>query len=110
MCVLYAREKINQCGSVEEETEKGTRHMVVRMYAPTQAQRLADEDQEPLDSREFYEAKLTPGLQAERERNMALHKALFYTVNDQRAPADRALNERLASFKKKKKSPKITIS
>ena len=109
VCVLYAREKINQCGSVEEETEKGTRHMVVRMYAPTQAQRLADEDQEPLDSREFYEAKLTPELHAERERNMALHKALFYTVNN-KAPADRALNERLASFKKKKKSPKITIS
>lgn len=112
VCVLYAREKINQCGSVEEETEKSTRHVVVRQVVSrkmTQAERLEAEDQEPLDPREFYQSKLTPERIAELERDMARHQALFQTEKS-KPPTERTLNERLASFKKKKKSPKITIS
>jgi hypothetical protein len=83
--------------------------MVVRHYAPTQAQRLKDEDQEPLDPREFYEAKIAPEQLAEAKRRMDRTAALFYTENG-KLPTERTLDERLASFKKKKKSPKITIS
>jgi hypothetical protein len=72
VCVLYAREKINQCGSVEEETEKGMRHMVAQARHMTKAQMLEAEDQEPLDDREFYTPpEHTPEQRAELEQRMA---------------------------------------
>lgn len=107
VCVLYAREKINQCGSVEEETEKGTRTVMV--HYKTRGQLLREED-EDLDDREFFSPPApTPEEQAERERRMARNAALYQTEQGE-PPNEPTLNERLASFKKKKKSPKITIS
>jgi len=110
VCVLYAREKINQCGSVEEETEKGTRTMAAYFKPWTKAQMLEDEDQEPLDPREFYRPPArTPEQQAEGDRRRARHAALFH-AEKAKSPKERTLGERLAIFKKKRKSPKITIS
>lgn len=111
VCVLYAREKINQCGSVEEETEKGMRTMQAYQLILTKAGYLEAED-EDLDYREFYTRnlrELTPEQRAEGERRTARHAALFHAKKGT-SPKERTLADRLASFKKKKKSPKITVT
>ncbi len=108
VCVLYAREKINECGSIEEETQKGMRSVAVYALMRNKAQWLEAEDQEPSDPREFYRAKQTLEQRAELERNHSKTSA-FFTKRD-KSPAEPNLGERLASFKKKKKAPKITVT
>jgi hypothetical protein len=106
VCVLYAREKINQCGSVEEETEKGTRTVQVRFKK--KAEMLEEEDQD-LDYREFYAPKLTPEQLAETERGMARRAGLFHATGCDCPDCGRRSSSKAPS-RKKNKSPKITIT